>query len=57
LHVLLSAATRFAFRVVAVKSSGPLQGQAATDLDDVVCDHPKANPALHPFEPSIPAAI
>jgi len=34
-----------------------LQGQAAADLDDVVCDHPKANPALHTFEPSIPAAI
>jgi len=47
----------FAFRVVAVGISGPLQCQAATDLDDVVCDHPKTNPALHTFEPSIPTAI
>jgi len=34
-----------------------LQGQAATDLDDVVRDHPKANLARHTFEPSIPTAI
>ena len=34
-----------------------MQCQAATDLDDVVRDHPKANPALHTFEPSIPTAI
>ena len=46
-----------ACRVVPVKSSSSLQGQAATDLDDVVRDHPKANPAPHTFEPSIPAAI
>src|ERR1700740_3039957 len=38
-------------------TSGPLQSQAATDLDDVVRDHPKANPAPHTFEPSIPTAI
>ena len=42
---------------MAVETSGPLQCQAATDLDDVVCDHPKANPAPHTFEPSIPTAI
>ena len=37
--------------------SDPLQCQAATDLDDVVCDDPKANPALHTFESPIPTAI
>ena len=47
----------FAFRVAAVKTSGSLQGQAAADLDDVVGDNAKANPALHAFEPSISAAI
>jgi hypothetical protein len=40
-----------------VGTSGPLQCQAATDLDDVVRDHPKTNPAPHTFEPSIPTAI
>jgi len=34
-----------------------LQGQAAAELDDVVGDNGNADPALHPFEPSIPAAI
>jgi hypothetical protein len=34
-----------------------LQCQAATDLDDVVRDHPKANPSLHAFKASVPAAI
>jgi hypothetical protein len=38
--------------VVTVKISGSLQGEAAADLDDVVSDHSKANPALHTFEPS-----
>jgi hypothetical protein len=38
-------------------SSGSLQGQAAAELDDVVGDNDNADPALHPFEPSIPAAI
>src|ERR1700740_3071600 len=42
---------------VAVGTSGPLQSQAATDLNNVVCDYPKANPALHTFEPSVPTAI
>ncbi len=37
--------------------SSPLQSQAATDLDNVVGDHPKANPAPHTFEPSIPTAM
>jgi hypothetical protein len=44
-------------RVAAVGMSSRLQCQATTDLDDVVCDHPKANPALHAFEPSISTAI
>jgi hypothetical protein len=34
-----------------------LQRQAATDLDDIVRDHPKANPSLHAFKTSVPAAI
>ena len=34
-----------------------MQGQAAADLDDVVGDNAKADPALHTFEPSISAAI
>ena len=34
-----------------------MQGQAAAELDDVVGDNGNADPALHPFEPSIPAAI
>jgi hypothetical protein len=38
-------------------SSGSLQGQATAELDDVVGDNGNADPALHPFEPSIPAAI
>src|SRR5258707_7977108 len=42
---------------MAVGTSGPLQCQAATDLDDVVRDHPKANPAPHTFGPSISTAI
>jgi hypothetical protein len=42
---------------VAVGTSGPLQSQAATDLNNVVCDYPKANAALHTFEPSVPTAI
>jgi hypothetical protein len=42
---------------VAVGISGPLQSQAATYLNNVVCDHPKANLALHTFEPSVAAAI
>jgi len=46
-----------ASRVVAVGTSGPLQGQAATDLNNVVCDYPKTNPALHTFETSVPAAM
>src|SRR5712692_11825730 len=44
-------------RVIAVGTSGPLQCQAATNLDDVVRDHPKANPSLHAFKASVPAAI
>ena len=42
---------------MAVGNSGPLQCQAATDLDDVVGDHPKPNPAPHSFKASVPAAI
>jgi hypothetical protein len=34
-----------------------LQGEAAADLDDVVGDNAKADPALHAFETSIAAAI
>jgi hypothetical protein len=34
-----------------------LKSQAATDLNNVVCDYPKTNPALHTFEPSVPTAI
>src|SRR5260370_26159146 len=46
-----------ASRVAADRTSSALLCQAATDLDDVVRDHPKANPAPHTFEPSIPTAI
>src|ERR1700751_2469928 len=42
---------------MAVGTSGPLQCQAATDLDDVVRDHPKANPSPHACKASVPAAI
>src|SRR5437867_1893175 len=42
---------------MAVGTSGPLQCQAATDLDNVVGNHSEANPAPHTFEPSIPTAI
>src|SRR5260370_30676939 len=42
---------------MAVGTSGPLRCQAVTDLDDVVRDHPKANPSLHAFKASVPAAI
>ncbi len=45
------------FRVLAVGTSGSLQCQAATDLDDVVRDHPEANPSLHACKASVPAAI
>jgi hypothetical protein len=47
----------FASRVVAVGTSDSLQSQAATYLNNIVGDYPKANPALHTLEPSIPAAI
>ena len=47
----------FALRVVAVKTSGSLQGEAAADLDDVVGDNAKADPALYTCAPSIAAAI
>src|SRR6266436_5580278 len=47
----------FAFGVVAVGTSGPLQSQAAADLDDVVRDDSKADPSLHTFQASIAAAV
>ena len=55
--VLISALDPFASRVVAVGTSDSLQSQAATYLNNIVCDYPKANPALHTFEASIAAAI
>jgi hypothetical protein len=44
-------------QAAADRISSSLQGQAAADLDEVVGDNAKADPALHTFEPSISAAI
>jgi hypothetical protein len=47
----------FPCRAIADKTSSSLQGEAVANLDDVVGDNSKTDPALHTFEPSIAAAI
>ena len=57
MYVVISALDPFTSRVVAVGTLGPLQGQTAPDLDNVVRDYSKANPSLHTCKASIPATI
>jgi len=47
----------FAYEPRQQETSSSLQGEAAADLDDVVGDNAKADPALRTFETSIAAAI
>jgi hypothetical protein len=54
---LISALDPFTSQILAVGTLGPLQCQTAPDLDNVVREHPKANPSLHTFKASVPASI